>query len=272
MSQALGVSTSGFYDWLRRPESNRATSNRAILVRIRESFEASHQTYGSPRVWRDLRDWNVPCSENRIARLMRQAGIVARPRLKRPPYDLGQRSVIAPNVLDRQFEASAPNQKWVADFTYIPTREGWLYLAVVLDLYSRMVVGWSMQRHMTTQLVADAMTMAVWRRRPKAAALLTHSDQGSQYANELYQLLLADNGIQCSMSRTGNVWDNSAMESFFSSLKIERVHARRYRTRDEARSDIFDYIECFYNPRRRHSTLDYVSPTVYERLGATQKH
>ena len=272
MSQALGVSTSGFYDWLRRPESNRATSNRAILVRIRESFEASHQTYGSPRVWRDLRDWNVPCSENRIARLMRQAGIVARPRLKRPPYDLGQRSVIAPNVLDRQFEASAPNQKWVADFTYIPTREGWLYLAVVLDLYSRMVVGWSMQRHMTTQLVADAMTMAVWRRRPKAAALLTHSDQGSQYANELYQLLLADNGIQCSMSRTGNVWDNSAMESFFSSLKIERVHGRRYRTRDEARSDIFSYIEGFYNPRRRHSTLDYVSPTAYERLGTTQKH
>ena len=272
MSEALGVSASGFYEWLKRPESTRALSNRVILVRIRESFEASHRTYGSPRVWRDLRDWNVPCSENRIARLMHQAGIGARPRLKRPPYDLGQRSVIAPNLLDRQFEADGPNQKWVADFTYIPTGEGWLYLAVVLDLYSRMVVGWSMQKHMTTQLVADAMTMAVWRRRPKAAALLTHSDQGSQYANELYQLLLADNGIQCSMSRTGNVWDNSAMESFFSSLKTERVHGRRYRTRDEARSDIFDYIECFYNPRRRHSTLDYVSPTVYEGLQATQKH
>ena len=262
MSEALGVSASGFYEWLRRPESHRAMSNRVILVRIRESFEASHRTYGSPRVWRDLRDWNVPCSKNRVARLMRQAGIVARPRLKHLPYDLGQRSVIAPNVLDRQFEASGPNQKWVADFTYIPTREGWLYLAVVLDLYSRMVVGWSMQKHMTTQLVADAMTMAVWRRRPKEAALLTHSDQGSQYANELYQLLLEDNGIQCSMSRTGNVWDNSAMESFFSSLKIERVHGRRYRTRDEARSDIFSYIEGFYNPRRRHSTLDYVSPSA----------
>jgi putative transposase len=272
MSEALGVSASGFYEWLNRPESARAVSNRVILVRIRESFEASHRTYGSPRVWRDLRDWNVLCSENRIAKLMRQAGIVARPRLKHPPFDLGQRSVIAPNLLDRQFEADGPNQKWVTDFTYIPTGEGWLYLAVVLDLYSRMVVGWSMQKHMTTQLVADAMTMAVWRRRPKAAALLTHSDQGSQYANELYQLLLADNGIQCSMSRTGNVWDNSAMESFFSSLKTERVHGRRYRTRDEARSDIFDYIECFYNPRRRHSTLDYVSPTAYEGLQATQKH
>jgi len=137
MSEALGVSASGFYEWLSRLESNRAMSNRVLLVRIRESFEASHHTYGSPRVWRDLRDWNVPCSENRIARLMRQAGIVARPRLKRAPYDLGQRSVIAPNVLNRQFEASGPNQKWVADFTYIPTGEGWLYLAVVLDLYSR---------------------------------------------------------------------------------------------------------------------------------------
>ena len=176
----------------------------------------------------------------------------------------------APNVLDRQFQADAPNQKWVADFTYIPTREGWLYLAVVLDLYSRMVVGWSMQRHMSTELVSDAMTMALWRRRP--TALLQHSDQGSQYANELYQLLLADNGIQCSMSRSGNVWDNSVMESFFSSLKIERVHRRGYRTRDEARSDIFNYIECFYNPHRRHSTLDYVSPAAYERLQAAQKH
>jgi putative transposase len=143
MSQALGVSTSGFYEWLTRPESNRSMTNRTILVRIRESFDASHQTYGSPRVWRDLRDWNVPCGENRTARLMRQAGLVARVRLKTPRYVAGRRSMIAPNVLDRQFHADAPNQKWVADFTYIPTREGWLYLAVVLDLYSRMVVGWS---------------------------------------------------------------------------------------------------------------------------------
>jgi putative transposase len=270
MSQALGVSTSGFYEWLTRPESDRSMTNRAILVRIRESFEASHQTYGSPRVWRDLRDWNVPCGENRTARLMRKDGLLARVRLKTPRYDAGRRSMIAPNVLDRHFEASEPNQKWVADFTYIPTREGWLYLAVVLDLYSRMVVGWSMHRHMSTQLVSDAMTMALWRRRP--VALLQHSDQGSQYANELYQLLLADHGIQCSMSRTGNVWDNSAMESFFSSLKIERVHRRGYRTRDAARADIFNYIECFYNPQRRHSTLDYVSPAAYERLQTAQKH
>ena len=264
MSEALGVSASGFYEWLSRPESNRSMSNRALLLRIRESFESSHRTYGSPRVWRDLRDWRVPGGLNRIARIMRQDGLVARPRLRRPDYSVGKRSVIAPNLLGRQFTASAPNQKWVADFTYIATGEGWLYLAVVLDLYSRMAVGWSMQKDMNTQLVADAMTMALWRRRPDTAALLHHSDQGTQYAGEQYQKLLEDNGVRCSMSRAGNVWDNSAMESFFSSLKSERVHRSRYRTRDEARSDIFDYIERFYNPRRRHSTLDYVSPVTYE--------
>jgi putative transposase len=271
MSEALGASASGFYEWLSRPESNRSMSNRALLVRIRESFESSHRTYGSPRVWRDLHDWRVPGGLNRIARIMRQAGLVARPRLRRPDYSVGKRSVIAPNLLGRQFTASAPNQKWVADFTYVATGEGWLYLAVVLDLYSRMVVGWSMQKDMSTQLVADAMTMALWRRRPDTAALLHHSDQGTQYASEMYQKLLEDNGITCSMSRAGNVWDNSAMESFFSSMKSERVHRSRYRTRDEARSDIFDYIERFYNPQRRHSTLDYVSPATYEESKTTQK-
>jgi putative transposase len=179
--------------------------------------------------------------------------------------------VIAPNLLDRQFTADAPNQKWVADFTYVATGEGWLYLAVVLDLYSRMVIGWSMQKDMSAQLVTDAMTMALWRRRPNTAALLHHSDQGTQYASEAYQALLQENGIKCSMSRAGNVWDNAAMESFFSSMKSERVNRNRYRTRDEARSDIFDYIERFYNPQRRHSTLDYVSPVTYERSETTQK-
>lgn len=266
MCQALDVSPSGFYEWASRPESTRVRVNRATLIRIRESFENSHRSYGSPRVWRDLRDWGVACSENRTARLMRKAGLVARPRRRRPDFELGERSLIAPNVLDRQFEATAPNQKWVADFTYVPTGEGWLFVAVVLDLYSRMVVGWSMQRQMTSQLVSDAMTMAIWRRRPNCAALLHHSDQGCQYSSEPYRTLLAEYGIQCSMSRSGNVWDNSAMESFFSSLKTERVNRKRYRTRDEARADVFDYIERFYNPRRRHSTLDYVSPANYEKL------
>jgi putative transposase len=271
MSEALGVSASGFYEWLSRPESNRSMSNRVLLVRIRESFESSHRTYGSPRVWRDLHDWRVSAGLNRIARLMRQAGLVARPRLRRPDYSVGKRSVIAPNLLDRQFTADAPNQKWAADFTYVATGEGWLYLAVVLDLYSRMVVGWSMQKEMSTQLVSDAMTMALWRRRPNTAALLHHSDQGTQYSSEAYQSLLQENGITCSMSRAGNVWDNSTVESFFSSMKSERVNRHRYRTRDEARSDIFDYIERFYNPQRRHSTLDDVSPVNYEQWETTQK-
>jgi len=268
MCQALGVSASGFYEWLVRPESERALANRIALARIRESFEASDKTYGSPRVWRDLRRWDVSCSENRVARLMRAAGIVARRRRRRPPFDAGDRSVIAPNVLDRQFEATAPNQKWVADFTCVWTDEGWLYIAVVLDLYSRLVVGWSMQKQMTAELVTDALLMAIWRRRPKDAALLHHSDQGSQYTSEHFQRLLTDNGIQCSMSRSGNCWDNAAMESFFSTLKTERMSRKYYRRRDEAKADAFDFIERFYNTRRMHSTLDYLSPAAFEKLRA----
>lgn len=266
MSQALAVSASGFYEWLSRPESARAHANRIVLSRIRESFEASDRTYGSPRIWRDLRDWGIACSENRTARLMRKAGLMARRRRRRLPFDAGERSIIVPNVLDRQFEATAPNQKWVADFTYIWTGEGWLYLAVVLDLFSRMIVGWSMQSRMTSELVTDALVMAIWRRRPKDAALLHHSDQGSQYTSEQFQRLLADHGVQCSMSRSGNVWDNAAMESFFSTLKTERVSRKYYSTRGQGRADVFDYIERFYNPQRRHSTLGYVSPVAYEKL------
>lgn len=268
MSQALAVSASGFYEWMARPESSRAQANRIALARIRESFEASDRTYGSPRVWRDLYAWSVPCSENRVARLMRKAGIFARRKRRQPPFDAGQRSVIAPNVLDRQFEASAPNRKWAADFTYVWTSEGWLYIAAVLDLYSRQIVGWSMQSQMTSQLVTDALMMAIWRRKPTDASVLHHSDQGSQYASEHFQRLLADNGIECSMSRSGNCWDNAAMESFFSTLKTERMARKHYRTRDEARADAFDYIERFYNPRRRHSTLGYLSPVEFEKQRA----
>jgi putative transposase len=170
--------------------------------------------------------------------------------------------------MDRAFVAEAPNQKWVADFSYLWTSEGWLYVAVVIDLYSRRVVGWSMQPRMTAELVTDAMMMAVWRRRPKATELLHHSDQGSQYTSEAFQGLLEEHGIQCSMSRSGNCWDNAAMESFFSTLKTERSSHRRYRTRDQAKADVFDYIERFYNPRRRHSTLGYVSPVEFEKLAS----
>jgi len=198
---------------------------------------------------------------------MRVQALRARPRRRGLPLDHGERSAVANNVLDRQFRADGPNQKWVADFTYIWTAEGWLYVAVVLDLYSRRVVGWSMQAGMTSQLVADALMMAVWRR-GKPVELLHHSDQGSQYTSEHFQKLLAEQGITCSMSRAEEVWDNSAMESFFSSLKTERTARKVYRSREQARSDVFDYIECFYNPRRRHSTIGYVSPIQFE---ATQE-
>ena len=194
---------------------------------------------------------------------MRTQALRARPKRRVLPKDTGQRGAIADNVLDRQFQADAPNRKWVADFTYIWTAEGWLYVAAVLDLFSRRIVGWSMQSTMTSQLVADALMMAVWRRgRPKE--MLHHSDQGSQYTSEHFQKLLAEQGIVCSMSRAGEVWDNSAMESFFSSLKTERTARKVYRTREQARSDVFDYIERFYNPTRRHSTLGYRSPVQFE--------
>ncbi len=195
---------------------------------------------------------------------MRMHGLMARPRRRGLPKDHGERSVIAGNVLDRQFSADAPNQKWVADFTYIWTAEGWLYAAAVIDLFSRRVVGWSMSDTMTAQLVTDALVMAIWRR-GKPDALLHHSDQGSQYTSEQFQRLMADNGVTCSMSRSGNVWDNAAMESFFSSLKTERIARKTYRTRNQARQDVFDYIERFYNPTRRHSTLGYLSPMDFEK-------
>jgi putative transposase len=265
MCEVLGVSRSGFYGWLQRPESARAARNRLLLLQIRTSIEGSDRTYGSPRVFRDLLGWGYACSENRVARLMRKAGVVARRRRRRLPTDHGARpeAAIAANLLARDFVATAPNQRWVADFTYIWTAEGWLYFAAVLDLFSRRIVGWSMSAQMTSELVADALMMAIWRR-GWPQELLHHSDQGSQYSSESFQRLLAEHGITCSMSRQGDVWDNSAMESFFSTLKIERVHRKIYRTRVEARADVFDYVERFYNPRRRHSTIGYVSPVEFE--------
>ena len=270
MCEALGVSRGGFYSWLMRPPSRRARENEELTTYIRRSFNESDRTYGSPRVLRDLRDWGLRCGKHRVARLMAVAGLVARRRRRRQPTDTGLRleDAIAPNVLERQFDAAGPNQRWVADFTYIWTSEGWLYVAAVLDLFSRRVVGWSMQSSMTSRLVTDALLMALWRR-GKPKELLHHSDQGSQYTSEEFQRLLAEHSIVCSMSRQGNVWDNSAMESFFSTLKIERVNRRQYRTRDEARADVFDYIERFYNPRRRHSSIGFLSPERFETLAGS---
>ena len=264
MCEALGVSRSGFHAWLTRPPSARARSDEAFGARVRESFVRSDRTYGARRVWHDMLAEGLSCGLHRVERLMRAQALRARPRRRRLPTDTGDRSAIAPNVLDRAFAADRPNHKWVADFTYIWTAEGWLYVAAVLDLFSRRIVGWSMKAEMTAQLVTDALVMAIWRRgRPQT--LLHHSDQGSQYTSEPFQRLLADHGIACSMSRAGNVWDNAAMESFFSSLKIERIKGRVYRTRDEARADVFDYIERFYNTMRRHSTIGYVSPVDFEK-------
>lgn len=264
LCEALGVSRSGFHAWLGRAPSARARSDEMLGARVRASFISSYRTYGARRVWHDVLAEGQPCGLHRIERLMRQQALKARPRRRGLPKDDGQRSVIAENVLDRQFSAEAPNQKWVADFTYIWTAEGWLYVAAVIDLFSRRVVGWSMSATMTAQLVTDALMMAIWRR-GKPDALLHHSDQGSQYTSEQFQRLMADNGVTCSMSRSGNVWDNAAMESFFSSLKTERIARKTYRTRNQAKAEVFDYIERFYNPTRRHSTLGYLSPIDFER-------
>ncbi len=263
LCEALGVSRSGFYAWLVRPPSCRSQADEVLGAQVRQSFVGSDRTYGARRVWHDVLAQGQSCGLHRIERLMRLQGLRARPRRRSLPKDQGVRSAIADNVLDRQFQAEAPNQTWVAAFTYIWTAEGWLYAAVVLDLYSRRVVGWSMRSSMTSQLVADALMMAVWRR-GKPVQLLHHSDQGSQYTSEHFQELLREQGITCSMSRAGEVWDNSAMESFFSSLKTEKTARKVYRTRAQARADVFDYIERFYNPVRRHSTPGYVSPLEFE--------
>jgi putative transposase len=260
LCEALGVSRSGFHAWLTRSPSARSRSDEEIGAKVRASFMGSDRTYGARRVWHDVLADGISCGLHRIERLMRQQALRARPRRRGLPKDTGERSDIAANILDRQFAAESPNQKWVADFTYIWTVEGWLYVAAVIDLFSRRVVGWSMKADMTAQLVTDALMMAIWRR-GKPDAVLHHSDQGSQQ----FQLLLISNGVTCSMSRSGNCWDNAAMESFFSSLKTERVARKTYRTRDQARADVFDYIERFYNPTRRHSTLGYLSPMDFEK-------
>src|SRR6476659_5012735 len=254
--EALGVSRSGFHAWLIRCRSMRALIDEALLARIRASFASSARTYGARRVWRDVLAEGFSCGLHKIERLMRSEALRARPRRRRIATDDGQRSVaaIAPNVLDRQFTAERPNQKWIADFTYIWTAEGWLYVSAVIDLFSRRVVGWSMSASMTAQLVADALLMAVWRR-GKPDALMHHSDRGSQYVSEQFQRLMEDSGIICSMSRSGNVWDNAAMESFFSSLKTERIERKTYRTRNEARADVFDYIERLYNRASEHPSV-----------------
>ncbi len=266
MCRALKVSSAGYYAWRSRPESRRAQANRSLLGEIRTTHVESRHTYGSPRIWQTLRSRGHRVGENRVARLMRGNGICAKTVKKwKATTDSSHRLPVAANTLDRQFAVTSPNRVWAGDITYIWTEEGWLYLACVLDLYSRAVIGWAMGSRLTADLAQEALMMALWRRKPKPG-LLHHSDRGVQYASREYQRQLTDAGITCSMSRKGNCWDNACVESFFATLKKELVHDRRYSSREEAKQDIFEYIEVFYNRQRRHTTLGYRTPAEFEAM------
>jgi putative transposase len=267
MCRVLGVAPGGYYGWRGRPVSPRAQRREALVGAIEAVHAEAKARYGSPRIHVELAARGQACCVNTVARLMRRHGIAAKTKRKfRCTTDSNHDRPVAENVVDRQFEPEAPNQVWTADITYIPTREGWLYLAAVEDLHSRRIVGWSMSERIDSRLVVDSLEMAVSRRLP-GAGLVAHSDRGSQYASEPYQRLLAGHGIVCSMSRRANCWDNAPMESFFATLKKELVHDAGYATRAEARASLFEYIEVFYNRVRRHSSLGYVSPVEYERAG-----
>lgn len=264
MCRALRVSSSGFYAWSGRSESGREIEDARLIDKIRVIYDAVGGVYGVRRIHRRLRCDGELCSRNRVARLMRKCGIKARRKRKyRVTTDSKHSFPVAENLLDRQFMWAGPNQVWASDITYIWTLEGWLYLAAVMDLHSRMVVGWSMSKDLDRSLVLDALSMAVGRRSP-GPGLIHHSDRGCQYASHDYQAALLEHEMRCSMSRKGDCWDNAVVESFFSSLKTERVHHRLYRSRTDARRDIFDYIEVFYNRARLHSTLGYLSPAQFE--------
>ena len=262
----LDVSRSGYYAWRELQKKGGDPSHRALIEHIRRIHHMSRQTYGSPRVCAELRAEGVVCNHKRVARLMRLEGIQGRrKRSKATTTDSKHNYPVAPNLLNREFGADAPNEKWVADITYISTREGWLYLAAVLDLYSRRIVGWSMSHRVTADLVEDALRMALFERQPDSG-LLHHSDRGSQYASDQVRQILAAQHIRVSMSRTANCYDNAVMESFFSTLKCEWVYFQDYKTRMEARRDIFEYVAGFYNTLRRHSSLGYLSPNQFEAI------
>jgi putative transposase len=265
MCRVLSVSRSGFYAWRDRPLSPRRQFQEELAEVIHRVHQECRGVYGSPRLTVELNERGVCVCENTVARIMRREGVAAQVRRRFVPQttDSNHPHPIAANVLDRQFDAAMPNRKWVCDITYVRTDEGWLYLAGVMDLCSRKIVGWAMDQHMRAELVSEALKMAVSARRP-APGLLHHSDRGVQYACCDYRQILQSNGIHCSMSRTGNCWDNAAMESFWSTLKRELVNEEQYATRAQAKASIFEYIEVFYNRKRRHSSLGYVSPEQFE--------
>ena len=264
--RVLAVSRSGYYEWRRRPVSERAQRRESLTAAVRKIHVGHRQSYGSPRVHRELRAQGEAVNEKTVAKVMREAGIRAKSdrKFRVTTTDSNHTQPVAENVLNREFTAEKRNQKWVADITYIATLEGWLYLAAVIDLFTRKVVGWSMSQQIDSRLVVDALEMAVARELPDAG-LVAHSDRGVQYASEHYQGVLTQHGIECSMSRQGNCWDNAPMESFFATLKKELVHHETYATREAARVSLFDYIEVFYNRERRHSALGYVSPFAFEK-------
>lgn len=265
MCRTLGVSRSGYYAWRQRPCSQRQVADSKLAHEIEVIFEESRQTYGSPRIREELAAQGLRVGRNRIVRLMQELGISAQTRRRfRVTTDSDHTYPVADNLLNREFDVPSPNTVWASDITYLWTDQGWMYLAVVIDLFSRRVIGWSMQNHLRAQLVLDALTMALGQR-GLGAAPLHHSDQGVQYSSTDYQEILERHGITCSMSRRANCWDNAVVESFFGTLKQELVYRHRWTTRSALRHAIYEYTEVFYNRRRRHSTLGYVSPAEFER-------
>ncbi|KAB8143223.1 IS3 family transposase [Raoultella ornithinolytica] len=263
LCRVLDVHPSGFYAWLQQPHSQRHQADLRLTGQIKQFWLESGCVYGYRKIHLDLRDSGQQCGVNRVWRLMKRIGIKAQVGYRSPRARKGEASIVSPNRLQRQFNPDAPDERWVTDITYIRTHEGWLYLAVVVDLFSRKIIGWSMQTRMTKDIVLNALLMAVWRRNPQKQVLV-HSDQGSQYTSHEWQSFLKSHGLEGSMSRRGNCHDNVVAESFFQLLKRERIKKKIYGTREEARSDIFDYIEMFYNSKRRHGSSNQMSPTEYE--------
>jgi len=267
----MRVSRSGFYSWKNRDKSARQQERERLIPKVKEIHQQSKKSYGSRRISEELKSQGESCGRGKAGTLMKLAGVVAKQKKKfKATTDSKHNLPVAPNLLDRNFEALEPDRVYCADITYIWTAEGWLYLAIVLDLFSRQIVGWSMSNRMKKELVINSLRMAIWRRRPEPG-LIFHSDRGSQYCSKDFQKMLQENDMLSSMSRKGNCWDNSVAESFFGSLKIERVFDATYSTREEARRDIVDYIEMWYNSRRRHSYLGYLSPKEFEKMMAMKK-
>lgn len=264
MCRALSVSRTGYSSWRNREPSQRQQENQQLDVLVNELFHAEKCRAGAPRIMRALRKHGVNAGKQRVANSLRNQGLVAKAGRKfKATTNSNHNLPVAPNLLEQNFNADAPNQKWVSDITYIETREGWLYLAVVLDLYSRLVVGWSMSERMNKALVIDALKMALWRRK-MPRGVIVHSDRGSQYCSHSYQRLLKKHGLVCSMSKKGDCYDNAAMESWNHSLKVESIHGQRFETRVEAMAEVFEYINIYYNRQRLHSTLGYLSPEAFE--------